>query len=67
MWAYARESSAKEKMRECYNDIISGDKMASCEYALELHERFSKEKLYADFVNSIESISVNQDSQVIVL
>ena len=67
MWAYARESSAKEKMRECYNDIMSGDKVASCEYALELHERFSEEKLYADFVNSIESVSANQDSQVIVL
>ena len=54
-------------MRECYNDIISGDKASPCEYALELHERFSEEKLYADFVNSIESISDNQDSQVIVL
>jgi len=67
MWAYAREDSAKEKMRECYNDVVSGDKASPCEYALELHERFSEEKLYADFVNSIESISDNQDSQVIVL
>ena len=67
MWAYAREKSAKEKMRECYNDIISGAPMANCEYAIKLQERFSENKLYSDFVNSVESLSTEQNSQVIVL
>ena len=67
MWAYVREKSAKEKMRECYNDITSGAKITACEYALELQERFSEDKLYSQFVNSIESLSTEQGSQVIVL
>jgi glycosyltransferase involved in cell wall biosynthesis len=67
MWAFSRKNSAKEKMRQCYNDITSGNKSSTCEYALELQERFDKEKVYADFVNSIESVSSTQDSQVLVL
>ena len=67
MWAYPRRNSAKEKMRECYNDITSGVELNTCKYALELQDRFSEEKLYADFVNSLEELSDNQESQVIVL
>jgi glycosyltransferase involved in cell wall biosynthesis len=44
-WAYPREGSAKEQMRKCYEE-----KKDSSEYALELKERFSKEKMYARFV-----------------
>jgi len=53
MWAYPRETSAKEKMRECYNDIISGEKMGTSEYALELKERFSADKMYSKFVDLV--------------
>jgi len=67
MWAYSRKNSAKEKMRECYNDITSGVELNTCKYALELQDRFSEEKLYADFVNSLEDLSGNQESQVMVL
>ena len=67
MWAYARESSAKEKMRECYNDISSGQKQIACEYAVQLQDRFNEDKLYADFVNSIENLTTNTESKVIVL
>jgi glycosyltransferase involved in cell wall biosynthesis len=51
MWAYAREQSAKEKMRECYNDRKKA--INSAEYADNLHERFSAEKMYAKFVHSV--------------
>lgn len=67
MWAYARETSAKEKMRECYSDISSENKTIACEYAIELQDRFNKEKLYADFVNSVESLKENDESKIIVL
>ena len=57
MWAYAREQSAKEKMRECYEDIASQKKgsvaLNSLEYAQELHERFGQEKMYKKFVDLI--------------
>lgn len=52
MWAFPREASAKTKMRQCYNDILAG-KDDSCEYALELKERFSNEKMYELFVDSM--------------
>mgnify|MGYP003645064510 FL=1 len=57
MWAYPREQSAKQKMRTCYEDVTNNieDTYASqsSEYATELKERFSAEKLYAQFVNCI--------------
>ena len=57
MWAYPREQSAKRKMRECYDDVVNNnpDTFAanSCEYALELAERFSQEKMYSSFVEQI--------------
>jgi glycosyltransferase involved in cell wall biosynthesis len=57
MWAHPRESSSKEQMRACYNDIKNSveDSIAlnSCEYAKQVHERFSEEKQNALFVNSL--------------
>ena len=57
MWAYAREQSAKEQMRQCYTDITENvtDSIAgnSCEYALELCERFSAENMYGQFVAAL--------------
>tara|TARA_Y100001963_G_C6791749_1_gene455872 strand:- start:1169 stop:2443 length:1275 start_codon:yes stop_codon:yes gene_type:complete len=55
MWAFPREQSAKEQMRLCYNDILSGKKMLSADYAAQLKQRFSEEKMYEKFVNLIES------------
>ena len=57
LWAYPREQSAKEKMRDCYNDIISNKKksfaLQSHEYAKEIHDRFSSEKMYKNFVDGV--------------
>jgi glycosyltransferase involved in cell wall biosynthesis len=57
MWAYPRSQSAKEKMRECYDDINENKEgthaSLSCQYASELKNRFSKEKMYAEFVNCL--------------
>jgi len=57
MWAYAREQSAKEKMRECYNDIINNNEdsiaFKSGEYAKSLHTRFEENKMYEAFVAAI--------------
>ena len=69
MWAYPRETSAKEKMRECYNDIIAGKDLGACEYALELKERFSAEKMYSKFVDIVlesapEGTAVNDMDEI---
>ena len=57
MWAYARAQSAKEKMRECYEDIVSKKKgtiaTGATQYAKALHERFAQDKMYAKFVDLI--------------
>jgi glycosyltransferase involved in cell wall biosynthesis len=55
-WAYARETSYKEKLRECYFDIKNNTGLASkaCEYAQTLNERFSKENMYKQFVEAID-------------
>jgi len=62
MWAYAREQSAKEKMRECYEDILSEKEdsfaLGAYEYAQELHERFAEEKMYKKF---IEAMGINEE------
>tara|TARA_R110001583_G_scaffold86442_4_gene225766 strand:- start:1924 stop:3177 length:1254 start_codon:yes stop_codon:yes gene_type:complete len=59
-WAYPRETSAKEQMRKCYNDIVSGEGYNTQKYALELKERFSKEKMYSKFVELIQSQAPSQ-------
>ena len=48
MWAYARESSAKEQMRACYTDITEN---GSSKYSNDLTERFAAEKRYKRFVD----------------
>ena len=48
MWAYAREASAKENMRACYNDSSKREN-----YAQELHERFSEKAMYEKFVSHV--------------
>ncbi|MAH44336.1 hypothetical protein CMI37_00810 [Candidatus Pacearchaeota archaeon] len=53
MWAFPREASAKEKMRQCYDDIIGGNTDQYAEYATELQKRFSQEKMYDKFVSNV--------------
>jgi len=57
MWAYPREQSAKEQMRQCYEDITTANKnshaLKSREYAIEVHERFAEEKMLEKFVESV--------------
>ena len=54
MWAYAREGSAKEQMRSCYENLRESPDARSIfnHYADELHERFSAEKMYKQFVEA---------------
>ena len=55
MWAYSREHSAKEQMRNCYNDIKEQkeDSIAlnACKFAEYTQERFAQEKQYEKMVN----------------
>ncbi len=57
MWAYPREQSAKEQMRQCYEDIVSnaeGSIASNVEHYRELlQENFSEERMYAEFVAAI--------------
>jgi len=59
MWAYAREGSAKEQMRACFNDL-NGDNDSNHttligleQAAQQLHERFSEQAMYEKFVNFV--------------
>ena len=68
-WAYPREASAKENMRKCYDDIISGNSNETEMYAEELKARFSKDKMYSKFVdlvlqNAPESTVVNDMDEI---
>ena len=50
MWAYARESSAKEQMRLCYENIKAGTVIWNNTL---LAERFSADKMYTSFVSAL--------------
>jgi len=50
MWAYPREGSAKKRMRECYDENKEQRAERFAEYAAYLHETFTEENLYAQFV-----------------
>ena len=54
MWAYAREASAKEKMRLCYEDTRAG---TTAWDNTQLTSRFAPEKMYEKFVSEIWSPS----------
>lgn len=72
-WAYARENSAKKQMRACYEDIINGNTTMATEHAKFLNDKFSQEKMYSQFVESVVSVvgeastEEAEDAQVIVL
>ncbi len=63
MWAYPREESAKQQMRNCLDDVINNNVIA-CEYASELKQRFSKEKMYKLFVDSVLSVCSESEQQL---
>lgn len=76
MWAYAREQSAKEKMRLCYdqmtNEETRGTEMIALEQnAKRLHEAFSFDKMYKQFVDNVlgfdSSLIEQQQEEEIVL
>ena len=54
MWAYAREHSSKEKMRECLNDARNNNLEKYCQYASTLMQRFEESKMYAQFVEAMD-------------
>ena len=63
MWAYARQSSAKQQMRLCYEDVTaSTTRWDNCD----LRERFSEEKMYEKFVSLIHNESSEQISEIIL-
>ena len=57
MWAYAREQSAKEHMRSCYNDILADSENLGADRAKKLaayiHDEFAAEKRYKEFCDAI--------------
>jgi hypothetical protein len=55
MWAFAREGSAKEQMRACFENNARRD-----DYAGQLHERFSEEMMYEQFVSAMETETENE-------
>tara|TARA_R100001510_G_C7656596_1_gene216781 strand:+ start:1285 stop:2523 length:1239 start_codon:yes stop_codon:yes gene_type:complete len=59
MWAYARENSAKEQMRLCYENKKSDTVPWNND---ELTDRFSEKKMYEKFIFSIYGEEVNIDS-----
>ena len=67
MWAYPRESSTKEQMRLCYNDVVEKNEdsvaLKSCEYSLDVHERFSETKQNALFVESLSAYVETADDK----
>ena len=60
MWAFPRETSAKEQMRKLYNDLQSGEKLDAVDYASELKNRFSAEKMYKKFADLVYEHSPSQ-------
>ena len=52
MWAYPREHSAKQQMRQCFSNIKKSQKAAS-KLAKRVQAEFTEEKLYTKFIEAI--------------
>ena len=52
MWAYPREQSAKEKMRQCYEENKDGVREEFAGLAERLEREFTAEALYAQFIEA---------------
>ena len=62
MWAFPREQSAKEKMRECYE---ANDNTKSIAYAEVLKTRFSEQKLHEHFIDAMGFKGLAMDADYI--
>jgi len=65
MWAYPQEKSAKQQLRLCYNDLNSNSSVidASSQYAVAIHERFSKEKMYKAFCDLVQTPPSEEETE----
>ena len=60
-------------MRACYEDVINGNNKMAIEHAKFLNDKFSQEKMYSQFVESVVSVVGDasteeaDNAQVIVL
>ena len=61
MWAYAREGSAKQKMRLCYENATAG---TTAWNNTNLSERFSAEKMYKQFVEAFYEDNEVTDDEI---
>ena len=52
MWAYPREHSAKQQMRQCFSNIKKSQKVAS-KLSKRVNKEFTEEELYAKFISAI--------------
>ena len=60
MWAYPREQSAKEQMRLCYDDNKKKRQARWKKNAERLHEEFTTENQYAQFVEGVLGVVPKQ-------
>lgn len=60
LWAFADADSAKEQMRACYQESKAAKQRAKT-YATQLLERFSAERMYEKFVDSINGKQADFD------
>jgi len=64
-WAYAREQSTKEQMRNCYNDIVNNVEGSiaanSCVRVGQLASDFSEEKMYKKFISCIHDEQAQEE------
>ncbi len=64
MWAYPRESSAKEQMRLCYQE---DNEQRDISRACTLAERFSADKMYEQFVAELSDWVMTEDDEEVFL
>ena len=68
MWAYPREQSARQKMRECYAHFSSklGPELQQKfdAYAEQVHKNFAKEKQYGEMVEAVcTALGISSEAQ----
>ena len=64
MWAYPRESSAKEQMRLCYQE---DNEQRDISRAMYHTERFSADKMYEQFVSNFSDWTFNPEDEELYL
>ena len=66
MWAYPRETSAKEQMRLCYEQItgVQDNNFRPNDYADQLNARFAKTKMYEKFIEAISDEQEVTDDEI---